>query len=110
MATSSLRSVSISRTCGIFSRITGSSVSRAAAMAGRAAFLAPLIRTVPNRGLPPRITNLSIQPPYESNVHCTEKSCREIRTEVHGRRKKHLDYFQWRFVEEKFSGKSIPPD
>jgi hypothetical protein len=29
-------------------------------MQGRAAFLAPLIRTVPSRGLPPRITSLSI--------------------------------------------------
>ena len=57
----SLRVVSMSRTCGTFSRMTGSSVSRAAAIAGSAAFFAPLIRTVPSRGFPPRITNLSIR-------------------------------------------------
>ena len=44
----------------MFSRMTGSSVSSAAAMAGSAAFFAPLIRTVPSSGLPPRMTNLSI--------------------------------------------------
>src|SRR5271155_1148593 len=60
MAARSLRVVSISRTWGIFSRITGSSVSRAAAMHGSAAFFAPPIRMVPNSGLPPRITSLSI--------------------------------------------------
>src|SRR5437588_9597630 len=60
MATRSLRSVSMSRTSGIFSRMTVSSVRMAAAIAGRAAFLAPLMRTVPSRGLPPRMTNLSI--------------------------------------------------
>src|SRR5271165_293837 len=69
MAASSLRVVSMSRTCGIFSRITGSSVSKAAAMQGSAAFLAPLIRTVPSRGLPPRITNLSI-----SLLHLVDES------------------------------------
>src|SRR5712692_9538709 len=61
METSKLRSVWISRTSGIFSRMTGSSVRMAAAMAGRAAFLAPLTRMVPTSGLPPRITNLSIR-------------------------------------------------
>src|ERR1017187_10410105 len=61
MAASKLRSVTMSRTWGMFSRMTGSSVSRAAAMAGRAAFLAPLMRTVPTSGLPPRITSLSIE-------------------------------------------------
>src|SRR5581483_11346332 len=60
IAESSLRVVSMSRTCGIFSRTTGSSVSRAAAMAGSAAFFAPLMRTVPSNGFPPRMTNLSI--------------------------------------------------
>src|ERR1039458_282964 len=50
----------MSRTWGMFSRITGSSVSKAAAMQGSAAFFAPLIRTVPSSGLPPRITSLSI--------------------------------------------------
>src|ERR1035441_9281945 len=61
MAASRRRVVSMSRTCGIFSRMTGSSVSKEAAMAGRAAFLAPLMRMVPRSGLPPRMTNLSIR-------------------------------------------------
>src|SRR5262245_30482644 len=60
MAESSLRVVSISRTCGMFSRMTGSSVRMAAAIAGSAAFLAPLTRIVPSSGFPPRMTNLSI--------------------------------------------------
>src|SRR5579884_1237757 len=60
MAASSLRVVSMSRTCGMFLRMTGSSVSRAAAIAGKAAFLAPLARMVPSSGDPPRITNLSM--------------------------------------------------
>src|SRR5438128_4675027 len=51
----------MSRTSGMFSRMTFSSVRRAAAIAGSAAFLAPLMRTVPSSGLPPRITNLSIR-------------------------------------------------
>src|SRR5215471_4348757 len=50
----------MSRTWGIFSIMTGSSVSKAAAMQGSAAFLAPLMRTVPSRGLPPRMTSLSM--------------------------------------------------
>src|SRR5215472_10592240 len=58
--TSRLRSVCISRTSGMFSRTTGSSVRMAAAIAGSAAFFAPLTRIVPTRGLPPRTTNLSI--------------------------------------------------
>ena len=37
------------------------SVSRAAAMQGSAAFLAPLTRTVPSSGSPPRMTNLSMR-------------------------------------------------
>ena len=45
MAASSFRVVSNSRTCGMFSRVTGSSVSNAAAMHGSAAFFAPLMRT-----------------------------------------------------------------
>src|ERR1039458_5231911 len=60
MAASSFRVVSMSRTCGMFSRMTGESVSRAAAMQGSAAFFAPLMRTVPRSGSPPRITNLSM--------------------------------------------------
>ena len=69
MAASKLRSVTMSRTWGTFSRMTGSSVSRAAAIAGRAAFLAPLTRMVPTNGLPPRITSLSIdRDPGESGA------------------------------------------
>src|SRR2546423_15469330 len=60
MAASSLRVVSMSRTWGMFSRITGSCDRRGAAMQGRAPFLAPLTLIVPSSGLPPRITNLSI--------------------------------------------------
>ena len=40
---------------GMFRSITGSSVRRAAAMQGRAAFLLPLALTVPFRGTPPSI-------------------------------------------------------
>src|SRR5580700_11165638 len=50
----------MSRTWGMFSRMTGWSVSRAAAMQGSAAFFAPLTRTVPRSGSPPRITNLTM--------------------------------------------------
>ena len=39
----------------------GSSVSRAAAMQGSAAFFAPLTRMVPSSGSPPRMTSLSIE-------------------------------------------------
>ena len=39
----------------------GSSVSSAAAMAGSAAFFAPLMRMVPTSGLPPRMTSLSMK-------------------------------------------------
>src|SRR6266568_691272 len=47
----------------MLSRVTSSSVRMAAAIHGRAEFLAPLTRIVPSRGLPPRITNLSIRRP-----------------------------------------------
>src|ERR1700722_2211459 len=50
----------MSRTWGMFSRMTGWSVRSAAAMQGSAAFFAPLTRTVPSSGSPPRITNLSM--------------------------------------------------
>src|SRR6185437_14976547 len=50
----------MSRTWGIFSRITSSSVRIGAAMHASAEFFAPETRTVPTRGLPPRMTNLSI--------------------------------------------------
>src|SRR5438067_9872360 len=68
MAESNLRVVSMSRTCGIFSKVTGSSLSKAAAMAGSAAFFAPLMRTVPSSGFPPRMTNLSMLLDRLSNV------------------------------------------
>jgi len=51
--------VPMSRTCGIRSKITGSSVKRHAARAGSAAFLAPLTWISPFRGTPPSITSLS---------------------------------------------------
>jgi len=50
--------VSMSRTWGMFSRMTSSSVRMAAAMQGMAEFFAPEILMVPRRGLPPRTTNL----------------------------------------------------
>src|ERR1700733_287513 len=73
METSSLRSVSMSRTCGMFSSTTSSSVRRAAAMQGRAEFFEPLTRTVPRRGLPPRITNLSMVSGFSLNAETEEK-------------------------------------
>src|SRR5882757_4415032 len=64
MLTRSLRSVSMSRTWGMFSRMISSSVRMAAAMQGRAEFFAPETLMVPRRGLPPRTTNLSIESVY----------------------------------------------
>src|SRR5580704_13997963 len=64
MLVSSLRSVSMSRTWGMFSRMTSSSVRMAAAMQGRAEFFAPETLIVPRRGFPPRTTNLSIRLVY----------------------------------------------
>src|SRR2546422_628641 len=49
-----------SRTGGMRSRMTGSSVRSVAASAGRAEFFEPLVGIVPLRGRPPCITNLSI--------------------------------------------------
>ena len=57
---SSLAMVMMSRTCGIFCRVTGSLVRSAAAIAGNAAFFAPLIRTVPSSLRPPWILNRSM--------------------------------------------------
>ena len=62
MCASSLAMVMMSRTCGILCRCTASAVSSAAAMAGSAAFFAPLICTAPSSGLPPWILNRSICP------------------------------------------------
>src|SRR5689334_13314912 len=50
-----------SRSCGTFSRRTGSSVSNAAHMSGRAAFFAPETRTSPASGTPPSMTSLSMR-------------------------------------------------
>src|ERR1700733_4141837 len=65
MLVRSFRSVSMSRTWGMFSRMTSSSVRMAAAMHGNAEFFAPETLMVPRRGLPPRTTNLSIPAVYE---------------------------------------------
>jgi hypothetical protein len=51
----------MSRTWGMFSSVTSSSVRIAAAMQGSAEFLAPETRMVPTSGLPPRMTNLSMK-------------------------------------------------
>src|SRR6266446_4994904 len=56
----SLLMVMRSRTLGILCTVTWSAVSRAAAITGSAEFFAPLTLTVPCRGLPPLIRNLSI--------------------------------------------------
>src|ERR1700690_1698401 len=61
MNASSLAMVTMSRTKGILRSVTGSQVSNAAAIAGKAEFLAPLILTVPCSDFPPRILNLSIR-------------------------------------------------
>ena len=52
----SLRMVTTSAKAGTFSSITGWAVSRLAAMAGRAAFLAALTWTSPRSGVPPSMT------------------------------------------------------
>src|SRR5262245_20030499 len=49
----------MSRTQGTLFKTTSSLVSRAAAIAGKAAFLAPLIATLPQSALPPLISILS---------------------------------------------------
>src|SRR5262249_35885197 len=50
----------MSFTKGMFSSVISPCVRSEAAIAGNAEFLAPLIRTVPSRGLPPVILSLSI--------------------------------------------------
>jgi len=47
MKANSLAIVTISRTIGMLCRVTGSGVSKAAAMSGKAEFLAPAICSVP---------------------------------------------------------------
>ena len=49
--------VTTSASAGTFSRTTGWAVSRLAAMAGSAAFLAALTSTAPSRGTPPSISS-----------------------------------------------------
>src|SRR6202012_1649132 len=61
MEVSSLRSVSMSRTWGMFSSTTSSSVRIPGAMEGRAEFLAPPTLIFPSIDFPPRITNLSMR-------------------------------------------------
>src|SRR5580658_5591056 len=68
MEESKRRSVSMSCTCGMFSRVTSSSVRMAAAMQGRAEFFAPETLMVPSSGFPPRTTNLSIGLVYREAV------------------------------------------
>ncbi len=60
ISTSSRSIVRISRTRGMRFRITGSSVSSAAASAGSAEFFDPPVGISPLRGVPPVIVNLSI--------------------------------------------------
>ena len=60
MCASSLPMVMMSRTRGILSSSTRSLVRSAAAIAGSAAFFAPLMRTEPSSGLPPSISSLSM--------------------------------------------------
>src|SRR5258708_7257622 len=60
MAASRLRGVWMSRTWGMFSKMTGSSVKRAGGMQGGAAFFAPLARTGPRKGEAPRGSRLSL--------------------------------------------------
>src|SRR5712692_5219693 len=52
--------VAMSARSGKFARISGSAVSRLAAISGSAAFLAPPILIVPDSGTPPWIRILSI--------------------------------------------------
>src|SRR5690606_25943582 len=61
--------VAMSARCGTLDRVSVRSVSRAAAISGRAAFLAPPIGMEPSSGLPPRNRIGSIN----SLIH---KSCR----------------------------------
>src|SRR5580692_2412749 len=60
ISTSSRSMVRMSRTRGMRRSVTGSSVSSAAASAGSAEFLEPLMAISPLRSVPPVITNLSM--------------------------------------------------
>jgi hypothetical protein len=60
MFESNLRIVPTSQTSGTFESTTGSSVRSDAAIAGSEAFLAPPMRTLPERRRPPAIRSLSI--------------------------------------------------
>src|SRR3984893_2273633 len=61
MNASSLLMVIRSRPFGMLCSVTFSAVSKDAAIAGNAEFLAPLMATVPRSGSPPLIRNLSIR-------------------------------------------------
>src|SRR5271168_955630 len=66
MNASNFAIVTMSRTIGSRCRMTGSGVSNAAAIAGRAAFFAPLMDTLPRKGFPPQILNLSMPVEFRS--------------------------------------------
>src|ERR1035437_2259844 len=70
----SLRSVSMSRTWGMFSRTTSSSVKMAAAMQGNAEFFAPDTWTVPTSGVPPITKNLSMKGEQLLSFQCKSVS------------------------------------
>src|ERR1051326_8068680 len=60
MYASNLPMVIMSRTLATLCRATRSAVNREAAIAGSAEFFAPLMVTVPRKGLPPLMRNLSM--------------------------------------------------
>ena len=60
MFSSSLRMVATSRKRGTLRKCTGSVVSRAAHISGKAAFFAPEMAMAPCSGRPPRISSLSM--------------------------------------------------
>jgi len=60
--------VAMSTRCGKLDSVSVSSVSRLAAISGRAAFLAPPMAMRPFRGRPPRMMMRSIESPVERGV------------------------------------------
>src|SRR2546426_6168185 len=73
MCAINLPMVMMSRTRGMLCSVTLSCVSSAAAIAGNAEFFAPLMTTVPWRGFPPRIRNLSMRVPCPSRNSFAER-------------------------------------
>src|SRR3989442_1581468 len=73
MCAINLLMVMMSRTRGMLCSVTLSCVSSAAAIAGNAEFFAPLMTTVPWRGFPPRIRNLSMRVPCPSRNSFAER-------------------------------------